>query len=65
MKTTLWIVRKAIAFIMMFLGFTALCCLDSDLPIWGPVLLIIVFFVGVIGGGALWFKGEDMVDIDK
>lgn len=58
------IIRKVIGFIAMFFGMFAACSLDSDIPLWGTFLLIVVFFIGVFGGGYLLAKGEPIQDID-
>lgn len=60
MKT---LVRKVIAGTMMFLGLFAGCAIDSEIPMSGTLLLAVVFFVGVFGGGALYIKGEPISEL--
>lgn len=58
------IIRKTIGSIAMFIGLAAGCAVDSDIPLWGTLLLIAMFIAGVFGGGYLFCKGEPIPDIE-
>ena len=58
------LVRKSIAVFGMFVGIAAVSALDSDIPMWGTLILIALFFIGLFGGGYLYCKGEPTPQID-
>lgn len=41
--------------ISMFIGIMAFCLLDSNVPLWGTMLMVLVGFVGFFGGLALCY----------
>ena len=48
----------------MFIGLAAGSALDSDISLGGIFLLVVLFGVGVFGGGYLYCKGEPIPDIE-
>ena len=56
--------KKVIAFIAGFIGAAALCALDSDVPLWGTLLMVVVGIAGFFGGCALWSSVSDEPMID-
>lgn len=57
-------IKKILGIAAMFIGITALCAVDSEVPLWGTMLIVLVGIAGLFGGGALYCKNsnEPMVD---
>lgn len=58
------IVRKIFGGIALFIGLAAGSALDSIVPFWATLILIVVFFTGFFGGCYLICKGEPVPEID-
>ena len=56
--------KKIIAFVAAFIGAAALCALDSDVPLWGTLLMVVIGIAGFFGGIALWCANSDEPLID-
>ena len=56
--------KKILGMIVMFIGLTALCAVDSDVPLWATLLICLVGITGTFGGGAMYCKNsnEPMID---
>lgn len=57
-------IKKIIGIAAMFIGLTALCAVDSEIPLWGTMLIVLVGIAGLFGGSALYYKNsnEPMID---
>ena len=56
-------IKKIAGIAAMFIGLTALCAVDSEVPLWGTMLIVLVGIAGFIGGAALWSAtNEPMID---
>ena len=58
------IVRKIFGGIALFIGLAAGSALDSIVPFWTTLILIVVFLTGLFGGCYLLYKGEPVPEID-
>ena len=56
--------KKILGIAAMFIGLTALCAVDSEVPLWGTMLMVLVGIAGLFGGGALYCKNSDQPVID-
>lgn len=56
--------KKIVGIITIFIGLTALCAVDSDVPLWGTILIVLVGIAGLFGGGALYCKNSDQPLVD-
>ena len=64
MKKLNKIARKTIGFILVLVGLAAFSALDSDVSIWGTLVIILVGLIGTIAGFGLWFAGKPVESID-
>lgn len=57
-------IKKILGIAAMFIGLTALCAVDSEVPLWGTMIMVLVGIAGLFGGGALYCNNsnEPMVD---
>lgn len=39
--------KKIVGIIAMFIGLTALYAVDSDVPLWGTIIIVLVGIIGV------------------
>ena len=56
--------KKILGIAAMFIGLTALCAVDSEVPLWGTMLIVLVGIAGLFGGGVLYCKNSDQPVID-
>lgn len=57
-------IKKIIGIVVVIIGLTALCSIDSDLPLWGIILILLVGLFGFFGGGALYHIDIERSEID-
>lgn len=57
-------IKKIIGIAAMFIGLTALCTVDSEVPLWGTMLIVLVGIAGLLGGGALYCNSSNQPEID-
>lgn len=50
--------KTIVAFILSFIGLGAFCTLDSDVPVWGTILIITVAFTFTGFGFWLYTKTD-------
>jgi len=41
--------KKILGIAAMFIGLTALCAVDSEVPLWGTMLMVLVGIAGLFG----------------
>lgn len=56
--------KKILGMIAMFIGLTALCAVDSEVPLWVTLLICLVGIAGLLGGGALYCNNSNQPEID-
>lgn len=56
--------KKILGMIAMFIGLAALCAVDSEVPLWGTMLICMVGIVGTFGGVALYCKNSNAPMVD-
>lgn len=56
--------KKILGIIAVFIGITALCAIDSNVPVWGTLLIIVVGITGFFGGAVLYCKNSDQPMVD-
>lgn len=56
--------KKIIGIIVMFIGLTALCAVDNEVPLWATLLICLVGIIGLFGGCTMYCKNsnEPMID---
>ena len=56
--------KKILGMIAMFIGLTALCAVDSEVPLWVTLLICLVGIAGLFGGGALYYNNSNQPEFD-
>lgn len=63
-NTTMKNIKKIVGIAFMFIGLTALCAVDSEVPLWGTMLIMLIGIVCPFVGCTLYYENsnEPMVD---
>lgn len=56
--------KKIIGIIAAFIGLAALSAVESDVPVWGTILIVLVGIIGFFGGAVLYCKNSNQKMLD-